>query len=152
MAQMTSGDADMLNNKGEKIGVARLSSAGKATVIRLTLKAGALSPGWHGIHLHRVGDCSDHASFQASKGHISHGSEKHGLLNPEGPEDGDLPNIHVAQDGSVTTELAVNLPLEGDNGLKQGDGSALVIHANPDDHKTQPIGGAGARVACGAIK
>jgi len=29
------------------------------------------------------------------------------------------------------------------------DGSALVIHANPDDYKTQPIGGAGARIVCG---
>ena len=37
-------------------------------------------------------------------------------------------------------------------GLKDADGSALVIHANPDDHMSQPIGGAGARIACGVIR
>ena len=40
----------------------------------------------------------------------------------------------------------------GPHGLKDSDGSAFVIHANEDDHSTQPIGGAGARIACSVIK
>ena len=41
--------------------------------------------------------------------------------------------------------------LGGDRGLLDEDASALVIHANPDDHMSQPVGGAGGRVACGVI-
>ena len=145
-------DADVINNKGETIGKASLRGAGGATVIRLALKPGALTPGWHGIHLHAVGDCSDHDKFMASKGHVNHNAKKHGLLNAEGPDGGDLPNVFAASDGSVNAEVATATPLIGDKGLKDADGSALVIHANEDDHVSQPIGGAGARVACALVK
>ena len=79
----------------------------------------------------------------------------HGLLNPDGNEAGDLPNLYVAADGTGTAELFSGyVSLSGKStrpALMDTDGSALVIHASPDDHKTQPIGGAGARVACGVI-
>jgi Cu-Zn family superoxide dismutase len=53
----------------------------------------------------------------------------------------------------VNAEVASeSVSLSGDQGLKDRDGSALVIHANEDDHATQPIGGAGARVGCAVIK
>lgn len=149
LAQVTSGEATMLDNKGATIGSARLTGGPKSTVIRITLAAGALSPGWHGIHFHATGDCSDHAKFLASKGHVNHDARKHGLLNPDGPDDGDLPNIFANADGSVNAELSSRTLLAA---LKDADGSAIVIHASADDHTTQPIGGAGARVACGVIK
>lgn len=152
MADTATHEASMLNNKGVEIGTARFTGGAKWTTIRITLKAGSLTPGWHGIHLHAVGDCSDHDRFQASKGHVNHAGKKHGLLDPDGPDDGDLPNINAAADGSVNAEVAIARPLTGENGFKDSDGSALVIHANADDHTSQPIGGAGDRVACGVVK
>ena len=149
MSQVATHEIQLLNNKGATIGSAKLSGGTKGTVIRIMLGAGALAPGWHGIHLHATGDCSDHAKFMASKGHVNHGGKKHGLLNPAGPDDGDLPNVFANADGSVNTEVSSPTLLAA---LKDADGSALVIHAGPDDHTSQPIGGAGARVACGVIK
>jgi Cu-Zn family superoxide dismutase len=75
----------------------------------------------------------------------------HGLLNVDGgPDFGDLPNLYVAADGTAHAEAFTQLTRFAD--LTDADGSAIVIHANPDDHRTQPIGGAGARVGCGVIK
>ena len=70
-------------------------------VLRVTLKAGSCTPGWHGMHLHASGDCGDVAAFQNAKAHVNHDAKKHGLLNPEGPDNGDLPNIYVQADGSA---------------------------------------------------
>jgi Cu-Zn family superoxide dismutase len=115
-----------------------------------------LSQGWHGIHLHQVGDCSDHGEgFQASGGHIDPGDRAHGLLNAEGPEHADLPNIYAGADGVAMAEIynpsAALRSNEQATGLLDGDGFAVIVHENPDDHTTQPIGGAGARVACAAV-
>ena len=64
-------------------------------------------------------------------------------------------HAHEQAGGSVTGELYSTLvPANGADGqpaLKDADGSALVIHANPDDYKTQPIGAAGERIACAVI-
>ena len=80
----------------------------------------------------------------------------HGFLNPEGgPHEGNLPNLIVRPDGSAHVELYSQLvSLSGDDkpSLLDEDGSALIIHANEDDHRNQPIGGSGARIACGVIK
>jgi Cu-Zn family superoxide dismutase len=75
------------------------------------------------------------------------------MLNPDGPDEGDLPNIMVNQDGSAQAEVSsLAVRILGQNGLKDSDGSALVIHAGEDDHTSQPIGNAGARVACAVLK
>lgn len=145
-------EAQLLGNDGKAIGTVTLRGGAGPTVMRVSVAAGKLTPGWHGIHLHAVGDCSDHDKFQASKGHVNHGGRKHGLLNAEGPDDGDLPNVHAAADGSVNAEVSSPTPLTGAKGLRDADGAALVIHAGEDDHASQPIGGAGARVACAVIK
>lgn len=146
-------ESNIVNNKGETIGKVMIRGMDDSTVVRLAVNAGGLAPGWHGMHFHAVGDCSDTAKFEASKGHVNHGDDKHGLLNPGGPDDGDLPNIYAAQDGSVNAEVWTDTDLaDDDKALLDRDGSALVIHANEDDHATQPIGGAGGRVACAVIK
>ncbi|MEQ8813109.1 MAG: superoxide dismutase family protein [Thalassobaculum sp.] len=142
-------EAPLIGNDGTEIGKVELRGGTGPTVARITVQAGKVTPGWHGVHFHAVGDCSDHQKFQASKSHVNHGGRKHGLLNPEGPDDGDLPNVFAAADGSVNAEVSSPTPLAG---LRDADGSALVMHANADDHTTQPIGGAGARVACAMIR
>ena len=81
---------------------------------------------------------------------------EHGLLNPKGPDMGDLPNLYVGADGTGQAQAFSTLvSWKGAGGrpaLADADGSALVVHANADDGKTQPIGGAGDRVACAVIK
>lgn len=146
-------EAAVVDTKGATVGTLALRGSAAGTVLRLTLRAGSLTPGWHGVHLHAVGDCSDTAAFMNAKAHVNHDNRKHGLLNGEGPDNGDLPNVYAAADGSVNAELFTPFAkLSGANGLKDADGSALIIHASEDDHATQPIGNAGARVACAVIK
>lgn len=144
--------SELIGNDGKPAGTAVVTGTERVTIVRLVLAPGALEPGWHGIHFHAVGDCSDTEKFLASKAHVNHGGKAHGLLNPDGPDQGDLPNIFAVADGSVTAEVSSPVGLVGPNGLVDADGFALVVHAGPDDHASQPIGGAGARVACAVFK
>ncbi len=135
-------------------------SPGGGIIMRIDLRG--LSQGWHGIHLHQIADCSDFAEgFKASGGHIDPDDLEHGLLNPNGPERADLPNVYAGADGRATAEIfnaSVALTLSeaaltfGTQPLIDEDGFSIIIHQNADDHMTQPIGGAGERVACAAIR
>ncbi|KQT60827.1 superoxide dismutase [Methylobacterium sp. Leaf456] len=145
-------ESALTNGKGETIGKIMIRDGANSLVMRVTVQAGGLPPGWHGIHFHAVGDCSDPEKFEKSKSHVNHDQSKHGLLNPDGPDEGDLPNVFAAADGSVNAEVSSETPLTGEGGLRDGDGSALIVHANEDDHTTQPIGGAGPRIGCAVIK
>jgi Cu-Zn family superoxide dismutase len=145
---------DIIGEQGHKIGVLDLQQGPHGLLLHLSIDKGHLSPGWHGVHFHEVGDCSDHGAFMNAKGHINPRHKEHGFLNSKGPHPADLPNIYVAEDGSSHSEFHVyGLSLQGGKlNLLSKTGSALIIHANPDDHKTQPIGGTGPRVACAVIK
>tara|TARA_R110000744_G_scaffold344483_1_gene449900 strand:- start:26769 stop:27341 length:573 start_codon:yes stop_codon:yes gene_type:complete len=109
---------------------------------------------WHGAHLHSIGDCSSE-DFTSSAGHINPSGRQHGLLNAQGPDNADLPNLWVDADGSIRAELyTTRVSLHSSDtapALLDEDGSALVIHAGSDDQVSQPIGGAGARIACAVI-
>jgi Cu-Zn family superoxide dismutase len=146
---------------------APLSGSGGATIGRVTLtdapqgvllrvEASGLTPGWHAVHFHDKADCSD-AAFKSAGSHVHMANPSvHGLLNPAANDLGDLPNIHAGADGSASAEffsssVALRAGATRAN-LLDADGSAVVIHAAPDDHLSQPIGGAGSRVACAAIK
>lgn len=142
------------NATGASVGSATLRPGAHGVVLRVEVKG--LAPGWHGLHFHETGDCSK-SDFTSAGAHV-HGqpSKVHGLLNPDFNEAGDLPNLFVGSDGTGAAEVYSSLvSLTGDKAgapaLMDADGSALVIHANPDDYTTQPIGGAGARIACGVI-
>lgn len=151
-AQIETYETQIIDATGDAIGTLELRGGANAVVGRVMIDASDLPPGWRAIHFHQVGDCSDVGEFQRSGGHIDFGDAAHGLLNPDGPEEGDLPNVWVHDDGSVRAEFATTLiTLTGERSLRDEDGSALVLHAEPDDHMTQPIGGAGARIACAEI-
>jgi Cu-Zn family superoxide dismutase len=152
--------ATFVNAKGDEVGHAVMTNAPGGVLLRVDLKG--LAEGWHGIHFHNVGDCADGAAgFKASEGHIDPDERMHGLLHAEGPERADLPNIYAGSDGRATAELfragIALLPSEaaaaatGPFPLLDDDGFAIIIHENPDDHRSQPIGGAAARVACAAF-
>jgi Cu-Zn family superoxide dismutase len=140
--------------KGATIGTATLTDA--PTGVLLHIEASGLTPGWHGIHFHEKGDCSD-AGFKLSGGHVHTMTPSvHGLLNPAASDQGDLTNVHAGADGKVMAEIfsplvALHAGTTRAN-LLDADGSAIVIHAAADDYTTQPIGGAGARVACAVVR
>src|SRR5215212_11158185 len=128
-ASVQTAEAPIVGGKGDPIGKLTLRGRPSATLVRITINAGGLTPGWHGIHFHMVGDCSDPGKYELSKGHVNHDEAKHGLLNFEGPDQGDLPNIYANADGSVNVEVSSeSVALTGDEGLRDKDGSALVIH------------------------
>ncbi|MCF6328695.1 MAG: superoxide dismutase family protein [Henriciella sp.] len=140
---------DVIGADGEAIGTLNLLGGPNGVLIEVTIDPNGLAPGWHGLHLHQVGNCDDLGVFKLSGGHVGKVEGGHGLLNPKGPEGGDLPNIYAGPDGSAGYEAVSTLFTMAD--LAGGDGAALIIHEGRDDHMSQPIGGAGGRVACAVV-
>ncbi|MCY3812915.1 MAG: superoxide dismutase family protein [Gammaproteobacteria bacterium] len=146
--------AEMVDVDGMALGDVTLEQTPSGVLIGVALRG--LEPGARGIHLHRVGSCTP--DFKAASGHVNPRGAAHGLRHPDGPDNGDLPLLHVAVDGSADAEFyTTRVSLSSDSharaaGLLDDDGSAVIIHAEPDDHLTQPIGGAGSRIACGVIR
>lgn len=147
----------IVNADGNEIGRATLTEGPHGVFIRLDFNDSALMPGWHGLHFHAVATCDDAAAgFTASGAHVGHVEGRHGLLNPTGPEPGDLPSIFAPDRGAFGAELyTAALRLSPGDGARaqvlDADGTALIIHAAHDDQVAQPIGGAGARAACAAF-
>ena len=145
--------AVLVDREGSEIGFANLVQGPHGVMIHV--RVSTLTPGMHGLHLHSHGVCDPEDGFQSAMGHVGMVAGAHGLMNPDGPEPGDLPNIFVGADGIGETEIFTTFVSIGEGGgesLIDADGSTLVIHENADDHITQPIGGSGARVACGVIE
>ena len=142
--------ADIVSTDGAVIGKATFEQT--PTGVLISVDVAGLPPGGHGIHLHATGSCTP--DFKAATGHINPGKVKHGLRNPEGPDEGDLPNLFAAADGSARAEFfTARVSVAGGEAptLLDEDGSAVIIHESPDDHMAQPIGGAGGRIGCGVI-
>jgi superoxide dismutase, Cu-Zn family len=142
--------ATLIDSTGGRVGVATFSQvAGGA---RLGVSVSGLTPGLHGIHIHEQGACT-RPDFASAGGHLNPAHRQHGLENPDGPHAGDLPNLRVEDDGSADTIFAVSPDLLGGEGLLFGaGGTAVVVHAEEDDQRTDPSGGSGARMACGVVE
>lgn len=110
----------------------------------VTIAATHLAPGDHGLHLHDKGRCEG-PGFTSAGGHWNPAGRQHGRDNPLGAHAGDLPNLFV--DTSGRGALKVVIP----RGWQDADGAALVVHAKPDDYRTDPSGASGERVACAVI-
>lgn len=143
--------APIINAKGEEIGEVSFVETDKGVTIDIL--ADGLPPGKHGTHIHEKGVCAT-PDFESAGGHFNPTNKEHGFENPQGYHLGDLPNIEVDKEGKVNVTLTIDeytLKPKAENSLINKDGSALVIHADEDDYKTDPSGNSGARIACAAI-
>ena len=92
-------------------------------------------------------------AFASAGGHWNPTARQHGFDNPQGAHEGDMQNVTVGADSSVMVAVTTRGgTLHGASGLLDADGAALVVHAGPDDYKTDPAGNSGARVACGVVR
>jgi superoxide dismutase, Cu-Zn family len=150
LARAQTATADLRNAQGTVVGHARLTQ--EPGGVRLEVDVSRLTPGLHGFHIHAVGTCEP-PGFTSAGGHFNPDGKQHGHKNPAGPHAGDLPNLMVGPDGSGRADLAApDVTLAGGaHSLFQPGGTSLVIHADPDDERTDPAGNSGARVACGVI-
>jgi Cu-Zn family superoxide dismutase len=146
-----SASAELKNAEGASVGNATFTQTPQGVLIKVT--AQKLPAGDHALHLHAVGECV--APFTTAGGHFNPGGKKHGMMAADGQHAGDMPNLHVGAGGEAQVEVlnsAVTLAKGTANSLFDADGSAIVIHAQADDYKTDPTGEAGGRIVCGVIK
>lgn len=141
-----SASAVLHDANGAEVGHAMATSV--AGGVRFSADLHGLPPGTHGIHVHTVGLC-DAPGFTTAGGHWNPTGMKHGSMNPQGPHEGDLPNLIVGQDGRGT--VAAVIPGAAVATLIDADGAAIVVHAGPDDLMTDPSGNSGGRIACGVF-
>jgi Cu-Zn family superoxide dismutase len=143
--------AEMVDAEGRGLGAVILNESGGEVAL-----AGALiglPPGEHGFHFHQTGAC-DPPDFESAGSHVAPAGNPHGFHAEGGPHAGDLGNLVASPDSIATVEFESPLVSlhGGDAPLLDDDGSALVVHADPDDYVSQPAGNAGARIACGVIE
>lgn len=148
-----SAHAELKNAQGAKIGTAKFTSTPNG--VKVSVKVSQLTPGEHGIHIHNVGKC-EAPGFTTAGGHFNPTGAHHGAKNSQEPHPhvGDLANLTVGQNGKASATLTISGATLGDgqNSLFHEGGTALVIHAKPDDLMSDPSGNSGDRIACGVIE
>lgn len=119
--------------------------------VRITGRITGLKPGTeHGFHIHETGDCSAPDATSAG-GHFNPSNQPHGHAGPGPHHAGDIPNQRADASGVASVDVLVDGIQVGGGAATDVIGRAVIVHAQPDDYKSQPSGNAGARIACGVI-
>jgi len=142
-------EGELFEGEGASIGTVTLTQM--ASGVHVLGEAAGLPPGVHAFHLHAVGICEP--PFTSAGGHFNPTGAEHGWNNPSGHHAGDLPNVHIQEDGVLAIEYfteAVTLG-EGETSLFDADGASVVVHEGADDYQSDPAGHAGDRIACAVI-
>ena len=125
-----------------------LTFAKAAPGVKITGRITGLAAGTHGFHIHEFGDCSA-VDFSSAGGHYNPTAHQHAGPAEARRHIGDMGNIEAGADGAATVDYTDSrLRFDGAHGIL---GRGVIVHANPDDFKTQPTGNAGGRAACGVI-
>ncbi len=121
-------------------------------VVKMTAMLSGLEPGTHALHIHEKADCSSEDGTSTG-GHWNPTGQPHGKWDSkQGYHKGDIGNIKADEHGNAVTYFSTNQWCLGCNdATKNILGKAIIVHAGIDDYITQPTGGAGGRVSCGAI-
>jgi len=144
--------ARLASLEGKPIGTVDFAALGHGVLITFDLHD--LPPGAHGIHLHTSANCDAKSGFTAAGPILSLApGKKHGYLAEGGPETGDLPNQFAGADGHlhasvVTTSFSLG---NGKKSIFDRDGVSVIVDQRGDDYRTQPLGNAGNRIACGVV-
>lgn len=151
VASAQSARAVLKDTSGKTVGDINMTQVTDGVLVKLDAKG--LPPGEHAFHVHAVGKCEP--PFNSAGGHFNPGNKKHGMMAADGHHAGDMPNLIVPSSGDLTVEVvntAITLEKNKPNSLYQPNGTAFVVHASPDDYKTDPTGNAGGRIACGVVE
>lgn len=141
--------ASLRSADGAPMGEATVVRTGDTVEVRLAVQG--MAPGAKGAHLHAIGKC-EAPGFTSAGPHLNPGQRQHGHDNPMGAHLGDLPNVTVGADGRGSVTWRPDGSWEALSAqLFDGDGTAVVVHAGPDDYRTDPSGNSGARIACGEL-
>ena len=151
-AQKAKAIARLAGLDGKPRGTATFEALNRGVLITFDLQG--LPPGPHGIHLHTSGNCNAKTGFTAAGPILTLvPGKRHGYLAEGGPVAGDLPNQFAGADGRLRASL-VTTSFSLGNGKKSifdRDGVSVILDQRGDDYRTQPLGNAGNRIACGVV-
>ncbi len=141
--------AMLLSHHGQAMGEVLVAAGNDGLMVNVM--AEGLKPGTYGVHIHTTGKC-DAPDFKSAGGHWNPFGKAHGLESETGAHAGDLPNLVIAEGGTGGLSFTLkHATMHGEGGLMDADGAAFVIHAGPDDMKSDPAGNSGERMACGVF-
>ena len=142
--------ASLQPTKGSTVrGTATFVQAGNH--VRLTANVSGLRPnGEYGFHIHEAGDCSSGDGMSA-KGHFNPHGKPHGHTSSQERHAGDMPNLKADASGNATATVTLDI-ITVTPGPASIVGRGLIVHVQPDDYTSQPVGNAGARSACAVIQ
>ncbi len=145
-----SANADVRDRAGNVKAQASATQVGNS--IRVSLNAANMPQGVYAAHVHMTGRC-DAPDFTTAGGHWNPTNRQHGKDNPAGMHKGDLPNLLVGADGRGSLEYTITDAslVGGSTAMMDRDGADIVVHASPDDYRTDPSGNSGGRIACGVF-
>ena len=103
----------------------------------------------HGFHIHEAGDCSS-GDGMSTKGHFNPLGKPHANPGTAERHAGDMPALKADASGNARVDATLDV-ITVNPGPTSVIGRGLIVHAAPDDYKTQPTGNAGARIACAII-
>jgi len=118
--------------------------------VKVVIFVQGLKPGQeHGLHIHEGAACGPDG--MAAGGHFNPHGKPHSRHTDANRHAGDLPSLKAGKDGRAKIDVELDGIAVG-AGAGNIIGRTVIVHADPDDFKTQPTGNSGARIACGVIK